>query len=75
MKEKEEEVNALIEKQALAVEEASERLKAVHEQEMRKLVEKHQQEVGFANYKCSLQVLTMGVPAFQCFLLNNCLGF
>lgn len=47
MKEKEEEVKALLEKQVLAVEEATEKLKASHQQEMKDLMQKHQQEVGF----------------------------
>lgn len=45
MKEKEE---ALKEKQALAVKEATEKLKASHQREMKDLMEKHQ-EVGFTN--------------------------
>lgn len=49
MKEKEEEVKAVVEKQARAVEEASGKLRASHKQEIRILLENHQQEVGFAN--------------------------
>uniref|UniRef100_A0A3Q2FFS1 Pericentrin n=1 Tax=Cyprinodon variegatus TaxID=28743 RepID=A0A3Q2FFS1_CYPVA len=49
VKEKEEEVKVLLEKQILAVEEATARLKASHEQEVRNLIEKHQQEVRYTN--------------------------
>lgn len=48
-REREEEVKALLETQVVAVEEATERLKTSHQQEMKDLMEKHQQEVGFTN--------------------------
>ena len=51
MKEKEEEVKALLEKQVLAVEETAEKLKTSHQLEKKDLMEKHQQEVGFTNCK------------------------
>lgn len=44
-REREEEVKALLEKQVVAVEEASERLKTSHQQDIKNLMEKHQQEV------------------------------
>lgn len=49
MKEKVDEVKTLLEKQAQAVEEATEKLKASHQQEIKDLMEKHQQEVRFIN--------------------------
>lgn len=45
LKEKEEEVKGLLEKQVQAVEEATEKLKASHQQEITNLMEKHQREV------------------------------
>lgn len=50
----EEEVKALLEKQLMAVEEATERLKTSHQQEMKDLMEKHQQEVGLQTKEMSL---------------------
>lgn len=48
--EREEEVKALLERQVLALEEATERLRTSHQQEIKDLMDKHQQEVGFKNY-------------------------
>jgi len=48
-RERQEEVEALLEKQLVAVEEATERLKTSHRQEMEDMKEKQQQEVGFIN--------------------------
>lgn len=45
MKEREEEVKALLQKQVLAVEEATQKLKSSHQQEINDLMEKHHQEV------------------------------
>lgn len=50
-KEREEEVNTLLDKQLLAVAEATERLQTSHHQEIKDLMEKHQQEVGLI-YVC-----------------------
>lgn len=61
VKEKEEEVKVLLEKQILAVEEATARLKASHEQEVRNLIEKHQQEVRYTN---RINVFRLGFRTF-----------
>ncbi|KAM4723553.1 pericentrin isoform 2-T2 [Anableps anableps] len=61
MKEKEEEVKALIEKQTQDVEEALERLEASHKQEVRNLVEKHQQEISELNYHLEAELLKQRV--------------
>ncbi|KAM4540827.1 pericentrin [Fundulus diaphanus] len=61
MKEKEEEVKALVEKQVLAVAEASGRLKASHEQEIRVLMEKHRQEVSELNDRLETELLKQRV--------------
>lgn len=50
-KEREEEVKTLLDKQLMAVAEATERLQASHQQEMKDLMERHQQEVGVI-YDC-----------------------
>lgn len=49
-REREEEVKALLEKQDVAVEEATQRIETSHQQEMKDLMEKHQQEVRFTNH-------------------------
>lgn len=46
-REGEEAVKALLEKQALALEEVGERLKISHQKELKDLTEKYKQEVGF----------------------------
>ncbi|XP_021163480.2 pericentrin [Fundulus heteroclitus] len=61
MKEKDEEVKALVEKQVLAVAEASGRLKASHEQEIRVLEEKHRQEVSELNDRLETELLKQRV--------------
>lgn len=48
-REEEVKVKALLEKQVVAVEEATEKLKTSHQQEINDLMEKHQQEVGLTN--------------------------
>ncbi|XP_023807688.1 A-kinase anchor protein 9-like isoform X2 [Oryzias latipes] len=45
LKEKENEVKALLEKQVLAVQEATEKLNSSHQQQIKLLTEKHQQEI------------------------------
>ncbi|KAK5617014.1 hypothetical protein CRENBAI_016494 [Crenichthys baileyi] len=61
MKEKEEEVKTLLEKQALAVEEASGRLEASHEQEIKDLMAKHQQEISELNDHLETELLKQRV--------------
>ncbi|XP_017270711.1 pericentrin isoform X2 [Kryptolebias marmoratus] len=61
MKEKEEEVKALLEKQGLAVKEATEKLKASHQQEIKNLMEKHQQEVSELNANLETELLKQKV--------------
>ncbi|XP_015248198.1 PREDICTED: pericentrin-like isoform X1 [Cyprinodon variegatus] len=61
VKEKEEEVKVLLEKQILAVEEATARLKASHEQEVRNLIEKHQQEISELNDHLETELLKQRV--------------
>lgn len=46
-RERQDEIKALLEKQVHAVEEATQKLKTSHEQDIKNLMEKHQQEVGF----------------------------
>ncbi|XP_071063370.1 pericentrin isoform X2 [Pseudochaenichthys georgianus] len=48
-REREEEVKALLEKQVLAVEEETERLKTSHQQEIKDLMERHRQEISELN--------------------------
>uniref|UniRef100_A0A3Q3BRR7 Pericentrin n=1 Tax=Haplochromis burtoni TaxID=8153 RepID=A0A3Q3BRR7_HAPBU len=57
MKEKVDEVKALLEKQAQAVEEATEKLKASHQQEIKDLMEKHQQEISDLNTRLETELL------------------
>ncbi|KAM9707457.1 pericentrin isoform 3-T3 [Menidia menidia] len=61
IKEKEEEVKAVLEKQALAVEEATEKLKASHQQEKNDLMEKHQQEISELNTHLETELLKLRV--------------
>ncbi|MED6286560.1 hypothetical protein CHARACLAT_007257 [Characodon lateralis] len=61
MKQKEEEVKTLLEKQALAVEEASGRLEASHEQEIKDLMAKHQQEISELNDHLETELLKQRV--------------
>nr|XP_046269155.1 pericentrin isoform X2 [Scatophagus argus] len=56
-KEREEVVKALLEKQVIAVEEATERLKTSHQQEIQDLVEKHQQEISELNTHMESELL------------------
>ncbi|XP_031165614.2 pericentrin isoform X4 [Sander lucioperca] len=56
-REREEEVKALLEKQLVAVEEATERLKTSHQQEMEDLMEKHQQEISESNSHLESELL------------------
>ncbi|XP_028420872.1 pericentrin isoform X5 [Perca flavescens] len=56
-REREEEVKALLEKQIVAVEEATERLKTSHQQEIKDLMEKHQQEISESNSHLELELL------------------
>lgn len=76
-REREEEVKALLEKQVLAVEEAREKLKTSHQQEIKDLLEKHQQEVGFTNFKDHQFYRSMRVYfSFICILyLFLCIDF
>ncbi|XP_047200841.1 pericentrin isoform X3 [Girardinichthys multiradiatus] len=61
MKGKEEEVKTLLEKQAMAVEEASGRLEASHEQEIKDLMAKHQQEISELNDHLETELLKQRV--------------
>ncbi|XP_042356085.1 pericentrin isoform X2 [Plectropomus leopardus] len=56
-KEWEEEVKALLEKQLVAVEEATKRLKTSHQQEIKDLMEKHQQEISESNTRLESELL------------------
>ncbi|XP_038584251.1 pericentrin isoform X3 [Micropterus salmoides] len=56
-REREEEVKALLEKQVVAVEEASERLKTSHQQDIKNLMEKHQQEISELNTHLESELL------------------
>ncbi|XP_073339039.1 pericentrin isoform X1 [Pagrus major] len=56
-REREEEVKALLEKQNVAVEEATQRLATSHQQEMKDLMEKHQQEVSELNAHLESELL------------------
>ncbi|XP_078134423.1 pericentrin isoform X2 [Sander vitreus] len=56
-REREEEVKALLEKQLVAVEEATERLKTSHQQEIEDLMEKHQQEISESNSHLESELL------------------
>ncbi|XP_039642921.1 pericentrin isoform X3 [Perca fluviatilis] len=56
-REREEEVKALLEKQLVAVEEATERLKTSHQQEIKDLMEKHQQEISESNSHLESELL------------------
>ncbi|XP_041809392.1 pericentrin isoform X2 [Chelmon rostratus] len=56
-REREEEVKALLEKQAVAVEEATERLESSHQQEIKDLMEKQQQEVSELNTHLESELL------------------
>ncbi|XP_030299600.1 pericentrin isoform X3 [Sparus aurata] len=56
-REREEEVKALLEKQNVAVEEATQRLKTSHQQEMKDLMEKHQQEISELNAHLESELL------------------
>lgn len=49
-REGEEEVKALLEKQAAAVDQVTQRLESSHKQERKDLMEKHRQEVEFAAF-------------------------
>uniref|UniRef100_A0A3Q4I7N9 Pericentrin n=1 Tax=Neolamprologus brichardi TaxID=32507 RepID=A0A3Q4I7N9_NEOBR len=51
------EVKALLEKQAQAVEEATEKLKVSHQQEIKDLMEKHQQEISDLNTRLETELL------------------
>ncbi|XP_034713637.1 pericentrin isoform X5 [Etheostoma cragini] len=56
-RERKEEVKALLEKQLVAVEEATERLKTSHEQEIKDLMEKCQQEISELNSHLESELL------------------
>ncbi|XP_019728011.1 pericentrin isoform X3 [Hippocampus comes] len=56
-KEREEEVKALMERQVLAVEEATERLRSCHQQETADLLDQHQQEVSELNSRMETELL------------------
>ncbi|XP_034381587.1 pericentrin isoform X4 [Cyclopterus lumpus] len=56
-RERQEEVKALLEKQLMAVEEATERLKTSHQQEMEDMKEKHQQEISESNNHLQSELL------------------
>ncbi|XP_068436282.1 pericentrin [Clinocottus analis] len=56
-RERQEEVKALLEKQLVAVEEATEQLKASHQQEMKDMKEKHQQEISESNNRLQLELV------------------
>lgn len=49
--EREEEVKVFLEKQVMAVEEATKRLESFHQEEIKDLMEKHQQEVRLSKLK------------------------
>ncbi|XP_041668237.1 pericentrin isoform X2 [Cheilinus undulatus] len=56
-REREEEAKALLQKQAMAVEEATERLKTSHQQEIKDLKEKHQIEISELNSHLESELL------------------
>ncbi|CAJ1074387.1 pericentrin isoform X4 [Xyrichtys novacula] len=56
-REREEEVKALLEKQAMVVEESTERLKTSHQQEIKDLMEKHQKEISKLNSHLESELL------------------
>ncbi|XP_070776144.1 pericentrin [Enoplosus armatus] len=56
-REREEEVKALLDKQVVAVEEATERLKTSHKQEIKDLKEKYQQEISELNTHLESELL------------------
>ncbi|XP_051942198.1 pericentrin isoform X2 [Hippocampus zosterae] len=64
-KEREEEVKALMERQVLAVEEATEKLRSCHQQEMADLLDQHQQEVSELNSRMETELLAQKVAMEQ----------
>ncbi|KAM7376064.1 hypothetical protein PAMP_005812 [Pampus punctatissimus] len=56
-KEREEEVKTLLERQVLALEEATERLRTSHQQEIKDLMNKHQQEISELNAHLETKLL------------------
>lgn len=68
LKEKENEVKALLEKQVLAVQEATEKLNSSHQQQIKLLTEKHQQEANKKNnvYFIRLECSSIIVPLIYC---------
>ncbi|XP_077416104.1 pericentrin isoform X2 [Vanacampus margaritifer] len=60
-KKREDEVKALMERQVLAVEEATERLQVSHKQEMADLLDQHQQEMSDLNNRMETELLAQKV--------------
>ncbi|RVE57390.1 hypothetical protein OJAV_G00215690 [Oryzias javanicus] len=56
VKEKENEVKALLEKQVLAVQEATQKLDSSHQQQIKDLMEKHQQEISKLNTRIETEL-------------------